>query len=198
MTPAGKTAGYIMTMTRGQQLMVGDFAGDSAEVLGALGRLARRTNCNTVSFPSLHESSELAKKLRAGDCRIEQQYTRSGRAMIRTVNLRSSLAKISGELGKRLAASTMADWAGELLIEDSRQRVTLRIGDGVITAVDPLKGRVKHAIRGGDEIAQLLIGTHPPDEVLGSRGGRTTGDGAALARALFPAQQPMLSAWDHY
>ncbi len=56
----------------------------------------------------------------------------------------------------------------------------------------------RNVIRGGREIAQLLIGTEAPEEVMEAACMEVTGDAAELARVLFPAQQPQLSQLDRF
>jgi predicted acetyltransferase len=123
-------------------------------------------------------------------------YRRCGGAMVRTLNLRSTLTKIAGELTRRFRGSAMADWRGELLIADPREKVTLRIERGTVRVSDG--GSARHALRGGEEIAQLLIGTDDPRQVIAAGGIRATGDALRLAEALFPAQHPQLCLWDRY
>ena len=56
----------------------------------------------------------------------------------------------------------------------------------------------RHAIRGGEEIVQLLIGTDEPGETIESAGIRLTGDAKMLAQVLFPNRRPGLRPWDRY
>ena len=118
--------------------------------------------------------------------------------MARVVNLHSMLTRMSGELSERLKNSALARWRGQLLIVGQEQRATLNIAAAGITVIpaERAKGRFKHAIRAGDQISQLLIGSASPKELLDLPAIRTAGDGAALAEALFPAQHPMLGFCD--
>jgi hypothetical protein len=116
--------------------------------------------------------------------------------MVRTLNLASAVGKLAGELSRRLKRSHLADWRGKLLLADSREKVVLAIDRGKVTPGPP---RVtKHAIRGGDAIAQLLIGTDEPDQTAAAHGIRVSGDARKLLGVLFPSQHPMLESWDHF
>ena len=53
-------------------------------------------------------------------------------------------------------------------------------------------------MRGGEEVAQLLVGSDRPEEIAAASGVRFSGDGLMLSRALFPAEQPTLGFWDYY
>jgi len=194
----GAVAGYVIVGETPEKLQHFDSAGDAADVLDALRRIAHRKRHKTVELIALHRRSELARALRRCDCRAESHYQASGGAMVRTVNLRSTLAKITDELARRLAKSPLAKWRGELLISDPREKVVLRVDRGEVALADQAVGRVEHAIRGGEEIARLLLGSAEPAEVAEPGGIRTRGAGRELLEALFPPQQPMLSRWDYY
>ena len=56
----------------------------------------------------------------------------------------------------------------------------------------------KHVLRGGEQIAQLLLGTDEPEETIDAGRMKTAGDAAQLASVLFPNQHPTLGMWDHY
>jgi hypothetical protein len=121
--------------------------------------------------------------------------------MVRTISLAGCLSKMTQVLAGRLRASPMAGWAGELVIADGVEAVTLRFQRGrchVPAGVPKPRGQQPSSIRGGDEIAQLLLGTDEPGEILESAGMQVTGDAGQLAGVLFPAQHPVLSQWDHY
>ena len=59
-------------------------------------------------------------------------------------------------------------------------------------------GRTKHAVRGGDEIAQLLIGTDDPHEIADAAGTRLRGRAKQLIDVLLPNQHPILAEWDQF
>lgn len=192
----GAVAGYVMIGADGDTLTVHEHVGPTDEILAAVAALARQRWCRTVRFRGLPYESDLCRRLRRGSVLREQQFVENGGAMIHTLNLRSTLEKLTNELGRRLAASPYADWQGLLAVQDAREEVFLSIDRATVRVTDP--GKTPHAIRGGEEIAQLLIGTDEPEETVANAGIRLTGDAAALAPALFPAQHPTLGSWDHY
>ena len=116
--------------------------------------------------------------------------------MIRTIHLEAALRKMSGELGRRLRASHLAGWRGRLLLADGREKVMLAIDRSRVrtASVD----RTEHAIRGGGEVAQLLVGTGEPEEIIRAAGIRLSGDAGRLVPVLFPNQHPMLGALDRF
>lgn len=173
-----------------------DHGGDLEQVLGVLGAIARKRGLTEVRFHGLHFDSDLCKHLRRNYCRYDGGYARSGGAMVRTVNLRGVLGNIAPELSRRLARSHLAGWKGRLLIADRRERVMLSIRGGKVSLGRP--GATKHAIRGGDEIAQLLIGTDEPGEIVEAGKIRLTGDAKQLVEVLFPNQHPMLGTIDGF
>jgi predicted N-acetyltransferase YhbS len=218
----GRLAGYVMVgLDQGKPGHV-DSAGDPEQILRALAGLARRAGAAEVRFGDLHWDSPLARHLRAGFCRLELQFSRSGGAMIRTLNLASSLAKLCPEFSRLLQGSDMASWRGALRIEDAREAVTLGIERGRVAiegatgakhpcSSDPAIGTptgaahprhptksTRHVLRGGEHVAQLLIGTHEPGQVMADGKMKASGDAAGLAQVLFPARNPMLALWDHY
>ncbi len=123
-------------------------------------------------------------------------YWKSGGPMVRTINLGSCLSKLAPVLSARLQKSDLAHWSGKLLIADSGESAALNIRKSRVNVCPA--GKTAQAIRGGDEIAQLLIGTDEPGEVIESAGIRLSGDAKALAPILFPNQHPQLAAWDRY
>ena len=194
---SGQPAGYVVVSERkSTHFDLIDHAGDPPAVLGALGRLAQRRRATEVRFRALHYDSALARTLRRGDCRLETSYHRSGEAMIRTLNLTATLKKMCGELSARMKRSHLADWRGDLLIADSREKALLRIDRSRVTVAAP--GPTKHTVRGGDRVAQLLIGTDDPCQTADAARMRLAGDARRLLDVLLPCRHPMLAAWDHF
>jgi len=193
----GKVAGYVVVRKDGSGLECLDQVGPADQVLRALGAIARRQRCQEVRFPELHYESDLARLLRAGNCRVETRYVRRGGPMIRTLNLRGVLTKISGELARRLRGSYLANWRGKLLIADPREKVVLDVKGGLVGVSDG-SAAGPHVIRGGEEIAQLLVGTDEPREIIEGGKMKLTGDARRLAEVLFPNRHPVLNAWDAF
>jgi hypothetical protein len=116
--------------------------------------------------------------------------------MIRTLNLRSTLGKLTRELSRRLKRSHMAAWRGEVLVADPREKVTLAINRSTVSVAPARKS--KHSIRGGEHIAQLIIGSDEPGEIVEAAGIKVTGDARKLIEVLFPNQHPRLCGFDEY
>ncbi len=195
----GELAGYVLLSASGRELVCTEAVGDPETVLRLLARRARKDGAGSIRFRYLPPDSRLARRVRRGTCRIEASYVRSGSAMIRTLNLRTSLEHVADELSRRLGDSPLSNWRGTLVVADAREKVALRIDRGSVRVdASPPRGRAKHAVRGGDEIAQLLLGTHEPAETIQGGGMRLSGDAAGLVDILFPAQHPTLAEWDRY
>jgi predicted N-acetyltransferase YhbS len=197
----GRITGYVVVARGEDALELVDHAGDPSEVLAVVARLSHEAACRRVKFLSLHYESGLCRALRAGACRVEQSMHARGGWMVRIVDLQATLDRMRSVLAARLAAAGLAGQSCELLIDDGRESALLRIAGGrVAVAPGPRAARrgAAHAVRGGDAVAQLLIGTDTPDEVVRAGGLRLAGDADVLVRALFPYQHPLLPAWDHY
>ncbi len=188
----GKLAGWVLT----HKNTCVDHAGQPEQVLRILGELARKHAWSEVTFKDLHHDTALRNRITGGTCRAETNYARSGGAMVRTLNLRGTLEKISPELARRLANSHLSRWRGTLALRDARQRVVLKIGGGKVGVIDGPAG--KNTVRGGEEIAQLILGTDEPRAVCAAGGIKTTGQGAELLEVLFPAQHPCLAGADKF
>jgi hypothetical protein len=188
--------GYVFVTRRGSRLDCLECCGRAEDILCALGFLARRWCCEQVRFETLPYFSEVARRLRRGSCSAETQYHACGHAMVRLINLRCALEKMAGELSRRLRSSLLADWRGDLVIADAREEVGLHIANGRVTV--GARAPTRHAILGGDEMAQLLLGTDTPEETAEAAGMRVSGDAKLLLPVLFPEQRPQLSAADRY
>jgi len=194
--PDGKPAGYVMLSRSRSGISCKEYCGDAEQALRVLALLGRRRRCEEVHFDTIPYDTELAKRLRRGSCRAETNFRRCGGAMIHLLNLPAAMAKLAGELSRRLKASSISDWRGHLLIANERQQVMLEIGDEKVKLAP--SGRRRHAIKGGEGVVQLLIGTDAPGEVIEANQMRVSGDARLLAEVLFPAQHPQLSAFDGY
>jgi hypothetical protein len=117
-------------------------------------------------------------------------YRERGGWLIRVINLRSTLEKVAPELSARLKASPLAAWRGTLLIGHAEERVLLHINEAQVEVVPGNESA--HAIMGGPEIAQLIVGSDDPEAIVMAAGTRLTGDAAQLLAALFPGQDPQL------
>ena len=190
----GTPAGYLIYRQDGARLKHVESVGDVDEVLRLLGMLARRNGCQEVQFCDLPYTSPLCARLRRGNCRAETNYRRDGGPLICLLNLTQVLEKMAGELTDRLQASLLAGWKGNLRIAGAGQDAMLAITGGQVRIAPAAPTR--HTVEGGNEIAQLLIGAAPPNEIVSSAGMRLTGDAARLLDVLFPAQHPVLLTLD--
>ena len=191
-----RLAGYVVFEVREGRLMCGEACGNAEQVLRVLAVLARQRGCQEVRFDTFHRQSPLIRRICRGNCRVEPWHRRSGGEMVATIHLGSALTKMRGELERRMRASPLADWRGRLLVADSRDAVTLALER---TRVSVTAGRQsRHAIRGGDAVAQLVMGTDDPAETIAAARMRTTGDAARLAKVLFPNEHPMLGLLDRF
>ena len=167
-----------------------DSAGDPEQILRVLGQKAREHKIDRVQFIKMPYHSALARRIRQGEYTMEVNKTvNDGRSasQIRLINLRSTLEKIAPVLARRLDGSHLADWEGALTVAAEGQGASLVVKEGRVEVTDPVAS--DHAIRGGQEVAQLLIGTEVPDEVCESGGIVLSGDAATLIEVLFPEQR---------
>ncbi|MCB0123422.1 MAG: hypothetical protein KDE58_14305, partial [Caldilineaceae bacterium] len=90
--------------------------------------------------------------------------------------------------------SPYATWQGNLLLvleeNGSTEDVLLAINNGVVT-VAPV-GETDHVIRGGQALAQLIVGSEAPAEIVEMTGIEVSGDAGKLLPVLFPAQWPQM------
>ena len=88
------------------------------------------------------------------------------------------------------------------MIRDPREQVVLDISEAGIRVRKDNPGEkaqpIRDGIRGGDEIARLLIGSDDPDEVIEVGKIKLSGDARELAAILFPNQHPSLGTWDRF
>ena len=78
----------------------------------------------------------------------------------------------------------------------AREKAILEIRNGAVKVSPPRAA--KHAIQGGDEIAQLLIGTDEPLDIADSYSIKLKGDARALIGVLFPNQRPIMRLCDQF
>ena len=99
-------------------------------------------------------------------------------------------------LHARLRGSSLSKWRGSLLINDGDEEVLLRSGASGITVGEPVK--TPHVLKTKGHAVQLVWGTDDPATLMQDAGMKAAGDAAALAAAIFPAQDPMLLTFDHF
>jgi predicted N-acetyltransferase YhbS len=187
--------GYVMVIAHGANLECVEAVGDPGQCLRVLSADARRRGSVQVKFHGLPWDSPVPRLLRQGNCRVESGYERSGGAMIRVLNLGAMLGKMSGELTRRLEASTLAGWRGALRLASPDEAVTLHLADGAVTVGPDVD--TPHALAAGWPVAQLLLGTESADETIDAYL-PATGDAMQVCRALFPKQDIALAMYDRY
>jgi predicted N-acetyltransferase YhbS len=195
--PRGRPAGYVAVIKEGSRLSVIEAVGDAEQVLRATAQLARKLAADQVRFANLPYDTPLARRLRQGACTLERRYHRLGGPMVRVVNLASTLRKMCGELSRRLRASHLARWRGALAVSDSRETVVLELRAGRVR-IARKPSSTGSAIRGGHEVAQLLVGTDDPLEIRAQFRLRLSGAGRELLPVLFPDQHPTLHLADYF
>ena len=188
--------GFVFVSSSKSSLDVKAWAGDPDEILTVVKRLAVKRCVTVVQFQSIHYQSQLARFLRRKDCTFKSEFRASGGPMIRTISLPRSVKRLKPELEDRLRKSHLADWCGDLLLDNSREAVTLRIDRGKIQVAKA--ERSLDSISGNEAIAQLLLGTDEPNEIIEAGGIKLRGEARALAAILFPNEYPALSAWDRF
>jgi len=191
----GRLIGYVVAWVHDNALDVVDAVGRSEQVLAALAALTRKAGQNEMRIFDLHPLCPLGKYLRRHSCRIETLYRPNGGAMMRIINLRAALDKLTGELSRRLKASALRAWRGTLVLGDGRESVNLTIRRGRVRVGGATRSR--HAVR-GRHLGRLLLGADEPGEIIEAGRMKVTGDARWLVEALFPHQHPAVPAWDHF
>src|SRR5262245_21616620 len=189
----GDTAGYIFFDVHepSNTLWHDDSAGDVEQRLRLLGTLARQLDCAQVRCERLAYRSTLGRRLRKLNCRAEAKYIQGGGWMMKVIDLGTLLEKLAPELERRLAGSPLAAWRGDLLVIGDDQQAMLTIDSGRVRVGPPRDSR--HILRAGAALAQLVVGTDAPDELVATSQIELDGDAGLLLPALFPAQNPQMS-----
>ena len=65
---------------------------------------------------------------------------------------------------RRVANLRLSAWRGDLLLDDSREAVTLRINQGNIELLPAAPS--PNSVSGNEAIAQLMFGTDDPEETI--------------------------------
>lgn len=192
----GKTKGYVYVTQREHTLRCYEGVGPADVVLGVLGKLARKLNCDSVEFDNQPRRSALMRAVRGGRCRVETWRNHNGGPMAKLLNLGSALEKCTDELHARVRGSAMSKWAGTLVIDDGDDKAALRITPRGVAVAEP--GKSKHTVKTRGHAAQLLYGTDAPEILIADAKMKAAGDAAAVVAALFPAQDPGLLPFDHF
>ena len=195
----GDTTGYVSVDPESSNgcLWVDELAGDAGECLTALRSIAGGLDCEDLLFDRLHYKSPVGVRLRQmSSCRLATG-TRLGKArwyLLRIVDLKSTMTKLAPMLHERLRASELADWHGTLSIElranGAEEAVTLAVQEGGVKVQSGATGN--NTIAGNQAIAQLLLGTEDPAEIVAVNGIALHGDAKRLLPVLFPPQHPQM------
>jgi predicted acetyltransferase len=192
----GNVAGYILTRVNDEQLLVTGHAGGPDAVLGVIHQLMQSHDRKQVRLGAIAPECELAKRLRRMNSKEVIQHQRCGGALLRLVNLRSTLLKLLSDLRERLQNSALSGWNGDICFDTDDEVVDLRITDGEVEVVDSHTA-TSHEVS-GPGMAQLLIGTDDVDALMAEGSLSAKCDGARLARVLFPATHPSMPEPDHF
>ena len=194
----GDTRGYV-SVDPGSDgcLWVDEVAGDAATCLAALRSIAGGLGCEELLFDRLHYKSPVGVRLRQmSSCRLATG-TRLGKArwyLVKIVDLKSTMTKLAPMLHERLLASELADWQGTLALElragGTEEAVTLAVHSGTVEVGPGAAG--SNVIAGNQAIAQLLLGTEDPAEIVAENGIAVRGDAKRLLPVLFPPQHPQM------
>jgi hypothetical protein len=187
-------SGYLLADPGHDELTVLESAGDPDAVLRALAAIVQNFPCKRVKFFYLHARSRLALRLRRGNCEVNMSYRKDGAAMMRITNLRRTLEKMSTVFAQRLKNSELQRWKGALSIVDAREHVTLEIANAHVKVRDG--GKSPHVIRAGEQVMQLIVGTHLPQETIDAGAMKLSGDAALLLPVLFPHEEPQMAMSD--
>jgi GNAT superfamily N-acetyltransferase len=192
-----RLAGYAVLDRSSDEAVMVEVGYRRADVFGALlaagVRQARRVMAEQVHvlLPADHPFAQWCHQF---GCQVVTHYQRSGGAMGRIVGLRSCLARLAPELGRRLRAAGGAppagvDWCGGLAIATDIGSVILRLGPQVVTAEEAADAAappdacldIKQAL-----LTQLIFGYRSAADVLGSGGAALRGAPPQVIDALFP------------
>ena len=191
-----RVSGFVFVGRAGNTLAVRSWAGDPEAILTVVTRLATARGLNTVQFQWIHYRSKLSRFLRRQNSEFKSDYRSSGGPMIRVISLQRFAMRLRPELEDRVKRSHLLAWRGDLLLDDSREAVTLRINQGNIELLPAAPS--PHSISGNEAIAQLMFGTDDPEETVDAGRIRLRGQAKVLVPILFPNEYPALSVWDRF
>ena len=195
----GQVEGYVRALADEEApktLLCVEAVGDPQTCLAVLYDLQRRGMYDRLACFTLPHLHPLLQYLRRGNLIIENRYFEVSGWRVRIINLESTLRKLVPLFELRLAASRFADWQGCLLLDSGEQRAALHINHGKVKITPPVE--TEHTLRGGAQIARLLIGADDPEEIIREDAMECQGLAEPLTRALFPNLRPMLSHWDEF
>lgn len=195
----GQLTGYVRATPDEDDpkiLLCLEAAGLPRQCLAVLGDLFKRGVYEKIACFTLPHLHPLLQYLRTGNCIVENRYFDISGWRVRIINLNSTLTKLAPLFEKRLADSRFASWKGTLLLEAGEQKAAIHLAAGKVEITTETAG--DNTLRGGADIARLLIGSDEPDEIMRQAGMECSGLAQSIAQVLFPNLNPMLSHWDEY
>jgi len=195
----GKLVGYIRAFPaegNPKQLTCLEAAGDPRQGLAVRADRFTKGEYESLAFFTLPHPHPMLQLLRKGACIVEDRYFDISGWRVKLINLSSTLRKLAPLFEARLAQSQFAGWTCNLLIDAGEQQATLKIKDGKVNVSSATSAA--NSLRGGADVARLLIGSDEPEEVMRQAGMETSGLALPLVRVLFPNLHPMMSHWDEY
>ncbi len=199
---AGQPIGYVRTSNGANErfhkrqgfhfeslFVADDHAGDPEQVIRVIAEMARGYGATTIWFFGMSYRAPMAKWLRRSETYRLFDFTT--RYLVRVLNLRQCLEKMTGELKRRLAGSLLADANESLALCYEDQSATIEIDRGRVTVTGGASS--PNVIRGDHAVAKLLVGGDDPADVLTVEGAEASERAAALAAVLFPNQYPQLA-----
>jgi len=196
---AGHLTGYVRAAPAEDDtktLLCLEAAGNPRQCLAVLGDLFKQGAYEKIACFTLPHLHPLLQYLRNGNCIVENRYFDISGWRGRIINLNSTLTKLVPLFEKRLADSQFAGWQGTLLLDAGEQKAAIHFAAGKVKIVADIA--TGNMLRGGADIARLLIGSDESDEIIRHAGMECSGSAQSIAQVLFPNLHPMLSHWDEY
>lgn len=194
----GKLRGYVRAVPTDDKkvLQCLEAVGDIDQCLAVMADLFSQNEYDMMNFFTLPHDHPILRYLRQRACIVENQYFLNTGWRVKVVNLMSTLGKLHPVFLERLQKSRYAGWTGSLHMDAGEQKATLHIENGKVRFIDASPGQ--YTIRGGPDIARLLIGSDDAAEIFQQAGITCTEETAELAGILFPNLHPVMSQWDEF
>ena len=171
-------------------------AGDPLQGIAILRDLFKNGDYDSLAFFTLPHAHPMLQLLRKGACIVEDRYFDITGWRVKLINLASTLRKLVPLFEARLAQSQFANWQGSLLLDAGEQKASIEVLGGQVSIGS---GRdTVNSLRGGGDMARLLIGSDEAEEIIQQAGMQASGLALPLVRVLFPNLHPMMSHWDEY
>jgi hypothetical protein len=197
-TGDGSLSGYLRAIPTDDNkiLQCLEASGDPVQIIAVLKDLFLKGKYEILNFFTLHHQHPVLKILRKGACLVEERFFDNTGWRVKIINLPSTLEVMKPLFEGRLENSNLNTWKGQLHVDAGAQKANLSIQAGVIRVQE--SSFSDHNLHGGVAIGRFIIGSDEPQEIIQQEAVRCTGDGAELARVLFPNLHPTLSHWDEF